>query len=298
MRRQPPIQHPRRLLRAARRARAAHAVDVAAFRAGGEIARELEATMMSKERADELHPVHAFWSLVQHNLSMFAEQLLGLPEADRMAKVIATAEDEYTPTGPPMSPLAGVCFFGRAYCDLTVGAAKETAAMATVDVIATVGVDPGLLSLMRTLPAGRMGLWTVLGHGDGTTILREGVMGDARECVVPAGYTGTRGELWFARVLPSPAEGLPTLVFTTPYVRWSPPAAWEEYLDRTLTRLDPKKLERAYAALMKHGLSGRYWPELVFEAYANHKPEAVFLLGLPDVDGSRPHGKGLVDPRG
>ena len=287
-----------KLVRAARRAQSAQVVDLAAFRAGGEIARELKATMMNKERADELHPVHAFWSLVQHNLSMFGEQVLGLPEADRMAKLIASAEDEYTPTGPPMSPLTGTYFFGWAYCDLQVGAAKETAAGATIDVIATLGVDPAMLALMRTFAASRMGLWTVLGHGDGTTILREGVMGDTRECVVPAGYPGTRGELWLVRVLPAPAEGLPSLVFTTPYVLWSPPSAWEEYLGRTLTRMDPKKPDRAYPALMKHGLSARYWPEFVFEAYANHKPEAVFLLGLPDVDGSRPHGKGFVDPRG
>ena len=287
-----------KLIRVARRAQNASVVDLAAFRAGGEIARELKATMMTKERADELHPVHAFWSLVQHNLSMFGEQVLGLPEADRMAKLIAAAEEEYTPMGPPMSPLTGTYFFGWAYCDLTVGAAKETAAGATIDVIATLGIDPGLLSLMRTFAASRMGLWTVLGHGDGTTILREGVMGDTRECVVPAGYPGTRGELWLVRVLPSPAEGLPSLVFTTPYVLWSPPSAWEDYLGRTLTRMDPKKPDRAYPTLMKHGLSARYWPEFVFEAYANHRPEAVFLLGLPDVDGSRPHGKGFVDPWG
>ena len=287
-----------KLIRVARRAQSASVVDLAAFRAGGEITRELKATMMTKERADELHPVHAFWSLVQHNLSMFGEQVLGLPEADRMAKLIAAAEDEYTPTGPPMSPLTGTYFFGWAYCDLTVGTAKETAAGATIDVVATLGVDAGLITAMRTFAASRMGLWTVLGHGDGTTILREGVMGATRECVVPAGYPGTRGELWLVRVLPSPAEGLPSLVFTTPYVLWSPPSAWEDYLGRTLTRMDPKKPDRAYPALMKHGLSARYWPEFVFEAYANHRPEAVFLLGLPDVDGSRPHGKGFVDPRG
>lgn len=30
----------------------------------------------------------------------------------------------------------------------------------------------------------------------------------------------------------------------------------------------------------------------------NHQPEAVFLLGLPDVDGSRPHEKGFVNSNG
>ncbi len=287
-----------RLVRAARRAHSAQVVDLAAFRAGGEVARELQATLMTREGADELHPVHAFWSLVQHNLAMFGEQVLALPDASKFAKPIAAAEDEYMPSGPPMSPLTGTYFFGWAYCDFQVGVAKETAAGATIEVITTLGVDPGMLALMRTFAASRMGLWTVLGHGDGTTILREGVMGDTRECVVPAGYPGKRGELWLARVLPAPKEGLPSLVFTTPYVLWSPASAWEEYLGRTLTKMDPKNPARAYPTLMKHGLSARYWPEFVFEAYASHKPEAVFLLGIPDVDGSRPHGAGFVAPRG
>lgn len=272
-------------------------VELDAFRAGGEIARALRGTLMTKGKADGLHPVHAFWSLVQHNLSMFGEQVLGLPEAKPFAKVIAAAEDEYHPAGPPMSPITGTYFFCWSFCDLPVGRAKETTAAATVDVIATLGVDSGLLSAMREFAGSRMGLWTVLGHGEGTTILREGVTNDTRECVVPAGHAGTRGEVWFARVLPAPFPNLPSLVFTTPYVLQSPATHWEQYLERTLGGARPKYPGGSYAGLMKYGLSPRYWPEFVFEAYAGHRSEAIFLLGLPDVDGSRPHGKGFVDPR-
>lgn len=281
-----------RLLRAARRARSAQVVELDAFRAGGEQIRALKATFTKK--ADELHPVHAYWSMVQHMLAEFVEQVLGLPEADRISKLIEAAEQSYMPTGPPMSPLTRTYFFGWAYCDMTVGIAKETAAGCTLDVVATLGIDGGLLAAMRTLAASRMGLWAVVGHGVGTTILREGVTGDTRECVVPAGYPGTRGELWFARVLPAPAEGLPSLVFTTPYILMSPPADWEAYLQRTTGKMDPKHPFRAYPTLLKYGLSARYWSEFVFEAYYNHRPGAVLLKGLPDVDGSRPHGKGYV----
>lgn len=286
-----------KVLRAVRRVQSAAVVDFAAFRAGGQIARELQASIMSKDEAAELHPVHAYWSFVQHHLSMFGEQVLGLPEADRISKQISDAEDEYTPQGPPMSPLTGTYFFGWAFCDLTFGLARETVAGCTIDVVSTLGVADAIVTPMRTFAASRMGLWSVIGHGDGTTILREGVMGDTRECVVPAGYPGTRGEVWLVRVLPAPAAGLPSLVFNTPYVLWSPASAWEDYLGRTLNRMDPKKPDSAYPKLMKYGLSARYWPEFVFEAYANHSAGAVFLLGLPDVDGSRPHGKGFVETR-
>ena len=172
-----------RLVRAARKLKAAKVVDLAAFRSGGEMAQDLHATMMTREQADELHPVHAFWSLVQHNLSMFGEQVMGLPDAEKIAKLIIAAEDEYTPMGPPMSPLTATYFFGWAWCDLTVGMAKESAASVTLEVVASLGVDGNILSTMRTFAASRMGLWTVIGHGKGTTILREGVVGDTRQCV-------------------------------------------------------------------------------------------------------------------
>ena len=42
---------------------------------------------------------------------------------------------------------------------------------------------------------------------------------------------------------------------------------------------------------MKFGLSERYWPEFVFEAYTSHKPEVIFLIGLPDMPESRPHSR-------
>ena len=32
-----------------------------------------------------------------------------------------------------------------------------------------------------------------------------------------------------------------------------------------------------------------HWTEFVFEAYSNHQPEVIFLKGLPDLPGSRPH---------
>ncbi len=42
---------------------------------------------------------------------------------------------------------------------------------------------------------------------------------------------------------------------------------------------------------MKRGLTSDHWAEFVFEAYARHEREAIFLVGLPDVAESRPHSR-------
>ena len=40
---------------------------------------------------------------------------------------------------------------------------------------------------------------------------------------------------------------------------------------------------------MKYGPTREYWNDFVFEAYVNHRTEAIYLAGLPDVPESRPH---------
>jgi hypothetical protein len=42
---------------------------------------------------------------------------------------------------------------------------------------------------------------------------------------------------------------------------------------------------------MKWGLSPFYWHEFIFQAYAGHALEVIYLTGLPDLRVSRPHGQ-------
>ncbi len=87
------------------------------------------------------------------------------------------------------------------------------------------------------------------------------------------------------------------VVFITPYVVLSPGVDdWLAYLDRTLPKVPGKKDRRAaYEHLMKYGLSNSYWNEYIFEAYVNHRPDMILVMGLPDVDESRPHSRANSD---
>ena len=46
-----------------------------------------------------------------------------------------------------------------------------------------------------------------------------------------------------------------------------------------------------YERHMKYGPTRAYWNDFVFEAYVNHRQEAIYLAGLPDVPESRPHSR-------
>ena len=38
-----------------------------------------------------------------------------------------------------------------------------------------------------------------------------------------------------------------------------------------------------------------YWHEYILESYVNHRPDMIFLKGLPDVEESRPHSRANSD---
>jgi hypothetical protein len=205
---------------------------------------------------------------------------------------IAKAEEDYQPEGPPWSPITRSMFCAWSLWDLTVGVKRESLGSILVAIGRTARMDPLFLSVLEKLVESRLGLHVHEGiTGDRITV-RELVTGEVRECICPSGHDGDRGELWLARVLPPPAASLrEAVVVTTPYVIQNPgPAGWQTYLDRTLPKIasDPML---AYQRLMKRGLDERFWLEYVFEAYANHRAEAVFLRGLPDIPESRPHSR-------
>jgi hypothetical protein len=64
-----------------------------------------------------LDPVHAAYASVQQITSVFAEGVSRLPEMKAYTGVVAAAEDEYLPDGPPVSPLTRSFFTTWAFYD-------------------------------------------------------------------------------------------------------------------------------------------------------------------------------------
>lgn len=122
-------------------------------------------------------------------------------------------------------------------------------------------------------------------------ILRELATAAMCHAIVPSGYRGQRGELWYARVLPPPIPGgSEHVVFTTPYVLLEPGIhEWQAYLRRTLPDAPKQARIDANGRHMKYGPTRTYWNDFVFEGYVNHRTVAIYLAGLPDVPESRPH---------
>lgn len=265
--------------------------DVVAGRAAAE---QLQRTVVTEERLKEFHPAHAAYVYAQNQVSVMSEQLTVLDEMAPFVKIISEAEDLYMPSGPPMSPLTASYFTCWAFFDVCAGAAEETIGTTILEVGAVFGMHKDLLRLIRLMQRSRMGVYLNDGVEGNVVVLRELVTDAVCRAIVPAGYGGRKGELWFARVLPPPtvSGGAEHVVFTTPYILLQPGLPeWMACWSRVLPQASPQARIDAYERHMKYGPTRDYWNEFVCEGYVNHRTEAIFLAGLPDVPESRPHSK-------
>ncbi|MCG5524259.1 hypothetical protein LRB11_04840, partial [Ectothiorhodospira haloalkaliphila] len=253
----------------------AKVVDLSAVMEGKKNAQALQKTVASAEYLADLHPAHAIYVYAQNQASVMAEQLTMLPELDRLTRIIDKADEGYMPGGPPMSPLTPSFFTSWAFFDACVGLGRETLGTIIMAVGRTLGMHEELVRVIGLMQDSRMAVYAHEGFSDGAIVLRELVTNRICKTICPSGYDGRAGELWYARVLPPPHDGMDVhVVFTTPYVLIDPPESeWLAYFDRTLPLETPEKRIAAYERHMKWGPARDYWTEFVFEAYVNHRQD-------------------------
>lgn len=257
---------------------------------GRAMAEELQRTVISPQRPAGLHPAHAPYVYAQNQLSVMSETLTVMDAMSPFVDIVSEAEDLYMPSAPPMSPLTASYFTCWALFDACFGPANETIGTTILEVGAAFGMHVELLRVIRMMQQSRMGVYCHEGTEGSLAVLRDLATGALCRCVVPAGYVGRKGELWYARVLPPPFHGgSEHVVFTTPYILLSPRLPeWLAYIDRVLPQAPQQARIDACERHMKYGPSRSYWNEFVFEGYVNYCAEAIFLAGLPDVPESRP----------
>ena len=280
----------------------AKVVNISEWRNAKIAAEDYEKTVIAGDKLSKLDPVHGVYTYGQNKLSVFVEQLAQLPELSQLTKAYADAEDEYMPSGPPVSPLTKSYFSCWGFLDLCVGAKRETFCSVTIDLCRFFGVDAGLVGIFEKMYDSRMGFYVHEGSSDKYVFLRELITNKEIEAIVPSGYHGTKGEIWFARVMPPPFKSNQFdyyVVFITPYVvgalkdKYSllrgTEKGWLEYFERNLKKTGHSDEISAYEFLMKYGLNRTYWNEYICLAYVNHQQDMISLAGFPDIPASLPH---------
>jgi hypothetical protein len=278
-------------------------IDLTAWRQGKAQAEAINEAWRCQPSLTDLDPLHALYAYGQNQLGAMIEQLSQIPTLGKLTDAYAAAEEEYMPSGPPMSPLTNSYFTSWGAFDLAVGVKRESFASIAIALCRQLHPQGGaLLAVFETLQRSRMGVYRHEGTDGRYVQLTELITERTFKALSPSGYCGQRGELWLARVLP-PRPGLESgdyaVVFTTPYLlgevdasgRYRPAreADWQAYFTRTLPRVKSADTVVAYEQLMKYGLTRHYWNEYIFLAYFNHRQDSILLAGWPDRPDSLPH---------
>ena len=169
---------------------------------------------------DQLLDVPVEPAAIQQISSHFAEGVSQLPEMKAYAKLAGDAEDEYMPSGPPMSPLTGIYFTCWAFYDLRCGKDGDTIGKCQIDANDIFLMNPDQLDALKKLSKSRMGIYEHVRASGGLVHLRELITGDEFPCLCTSGYQGRSGELWYVRRLPPlmPELAHHHVIFTTPYI--------------------------------------------------------------------------------
>jgi hypothetical protein len=279
-------------------------IDFSEFKKAKINAQELDKSVISQKDLSKYDPLHAVYIYAQNKVSVLIDQISELPALSKLTNAYIEAEDIYMPSGPPMSPLTTSYFTCWGGFDLCVGIKKESYGTILLDVLKTLKVDPGLITLVECMQNSRMGMYVQKDSFDKYVILEELITQKQIKAIVPSGYVGEKDQIWFARILPEPFPDLNygySVVFTTPYIltemagqnhfSFANKNDWEAFFARNLKKSGKKDTLKAYESLMKYGLNRHFWNEYIFEAYVNYQTEMVLLAGFPDQPLTMPHSK-------
>jgi hypothetical protein len=247
------------------------------------------------ERADS-DTDFSYYAAVFNICTEFCEQMLnGIQALDPFNNLIVDAQEEYMPSGPPMSPVTLSFFSSWMALDAPIDE-KTTLGSIYLRYIREKNVMLYAQEAMEHFVESYANVFQVVGGDLRRTIVWDIV--NKREIATNIGivdyakasYEPTIGDVWYTRILP-PLKGADHLwtVFGTPYVfRKTGRKDWEEFFARrAVSKADPAKDVTDY---LKRGDSFTYWLEFVFQTYIGHTREVIFAEGLPDIKDSRPHG--------
>ncbi len=274
-------------------------VDLAAWREGKEIAHEsgLDTDYLKDLLSGDHDPCHALYIFAQNAASILGEQISAMREARGYVRIVGAAEDEYMPSGPPISPLTASYFTMWALFDARFGSSRETMGTCILHATREFDFPPWLNDIFGLIQKSRMGFYVHCGMDGELVRLREVGTEETVTCLVPAGYTGCSGQIWFVRLLPPPNTLCQHhIVFITPYVIQSYlEQDFVDYLERELARMELKRTLKTgdrLGYLLKYGPDINHWNEYIMCAYSGHQKEAIFLTGIPDVRETLPHATG------
>lgn len=241
-----------------------------------------------KAKDTDLQTYHKVISLMED----MAEQLSEIvPPMEVWCTLVETAEEEYMPGGPPISPITDSFFCLWTVSDLALGLANETLGGAVLTMLEESKLGKKaekVATIVRNIAHSSPRVYEVVSSGP-ELVLEDVLNGRRFDCRTDSGYEGKPKELWLVRLLPGLKKGSSFLTITSPYVlTGANREEWVESLHAVASTDEQASLDE----FLKIGDSRFCWLEFIHQAYAGTRGTAIVLRGLLHLPESRPHSDG------
>jgi len=224
----------------------------------------------------------------------FATQALDVPQLTAFNNLLADAQEEYMPGYPPMSPVTTSFFHAWMILDAPISPGGPSLGELFGQWLRGKSTLSYLWKALDILNKSYGSFYEVVGvEGNQVVRLRDILQENEVRCWNSSGYSGRNGEVWYVRVLLPSVDGAEcSVTLNTPYVFKNENRKSIEAFFRRQSSEHPSFDVQDY---LKHGTFPNYWLEYIFQAYAGHTGNAIFIEGLPDDAASRPHSAGDKD---
>lgn len=234
-------------------------------------------------------PSYNAYVSAQNTLSVLAEYFFNEDRfSESLLDIIENAQNLYKPEGPPMSPLTNTYF---SYWMLSDARYKkcQTFAEYVLKNAKALKFYGHWIQAIQNLTVSRLGIYEHLGFSENKIILKELVTENEMLTINAAGYHGNKGDLLLTRVaMPITADDV-HVTLSTPYILCGhSKQEWIDYFERQgISKGATAKTTMNH--FMKHWPSDYYWHEFIFLGYMGCETSHIYLKGIPDIRGSKPH---------
>jgi hypothetical protein len=239
----------------------------------------------------EIDPSYKVYIQIQNMLSYFAEELAVFKELRDFSNKVEKLEFEFMPAYPPISPITNSYFGYFCLCDLRFGKKKETISTIFKDIGIEYNFENLFIKAIDNLIQSSMRFYLCVKVEDGLVELKDILTGEKEICVSTTNYLGKPGEIWFVRLVPNLDEKFDyKIVLTTPYiVMGQKEEDWLKFFERQGIKKGDLDLDTKILRKMKYNIDLKYWLNYIMDAYVNYESNCIFLTGIPDIKGSKPH---------
>lgn len=239
----------------------------------------------------EYDPSHKMYMLLQNLLSYFAEEVCDIEGFESYYNTMIHLEESLMPSFPPMSPITSSYFTFWSFCDYQFGVDKETIVSIFYDIGKWQKTEGLYLKALEELSNSFVGFYEYKGQENDLLLLRRIDQVENRYCICPSGYKGNIGEIIYCRLV----KNLDSIydydiMLTTPYVILNyGKKDWDQFFQRQIKASEGGiQKERRYRFL-KHHPDYSYWHDYIIDGFVNYQEDRIYLTGIPDIKGSKPH---------